>query len=117
MLNSMRDFIKSKFMSDNTCKIKQSKSQRRINLLNNNTDKYITKLARENEFHKKLPNDLIMLTEKEYCQITYEKLATVRANRIKGKGCGYYKIGGHVRYKLSEVITYIESCSKKSTSQ
>jgi len=64
-----------------------------------------------------MPYDLIMLTEKEYCQITYERLSTTRANRIKGKGCKYYKIGGHIRYRLSEVITYINSCSRNSTSQ
>jgi hypothetical protein len=75
------------------------------------------KFTQDSEFQKKLPNELIMITEKEYCQITYEKLVTIRANPIKGKGCSYYKIGGHVRYKLSEVIAYIESCSKKSTSQ
>jgi hypothetical protein len=64
-----------------------------------------------------LPYDLILLNEKEYCRITNQKLATARANRIKGKGCNFYKIGGSVRYKLSEIVEYVEKCKRCSTSQ
>lgn len=64
-----------------------------------------------------LPYELIMLNEKEFCQITGQKLSTARANRIKGKGCNFYKIGGLVRYKLSEIIAYLESCKRFSTTE
>lgn len=66
---------------------------------------------------KNVPYELTMLNETEFCEITRQKLATVRANRIKGKGCVFYKIGGLVRYKLSDVVNYLEMCKKNSTSQ
>ena len=63
------------------------------------------------------PTHLVFLNEKEFCDITGQKLSTVRSNRIKGSGCNFYKIGGSVRYKLSEVIEYIESCKCSSTTK
>ncbi len=65
----------------------------------------------------KKPLDLVLLNEKEFCDITGLKLATARSNRIKGIGCNFYKIGGAVRYKLSEIIEYIESCKCSSTTK
>ena len=62
-----------------------------------------------------LPYELVMLNEKEFCEITGQKLATARANRLKGKGCNFYKIGGLVRYKLSEIVEYLERCKRHST--
>lgn len=62
-----------------------------------------------------LPYELTFLTEKQFCQITGQKVATARSNRIKGKGCGFYKIGGSIRYKLSEVVEYLENCKRNST--
>jgi hypothetical protein len=66
---------------------------------------------------KNVPYDLIMLTEKEFCKVTGQTLATARSNRIKGKGCHFYKIGGAVRYKLSEVVEFIEGCKCTSTTK
>ena len=63
-----------------------------------------------------LPYDLVLLTEQEFSYITGQKLATVRANRIKGGGCWFYKIGGLVRYKLSDVVEYVDKCKRNSTS-
>lgn len=63
------------------------------------------------------PAHLVFLKEKEFCDITGQKLSTARSNRIKGTGCNFYKIGGSVRYKLSEVIEYIEGCKCSSTTK
>jgi hypothetical protein len=63
------------------------------------------------------PTHLIFMNEKEFCSITGHKLSTARSNRIKGIGCNFYKIGGSVRYKLSEIIEYIESCKCSSTTK
>ena len=63
------------------------------------------------------PLDLILLNEKEFCEITGHKLSTARSNRIKGIGCNFYKIGGSVRYKLSEIIEYIVGCKCSSTTK
>lgn len=37
--------------------------------------------------------------------------------RLQGKGPLFRKIGGRVRYVESELIAYIESCKRQSTSQ
>ncbi|AIL64732.1 hypothetical protein NOVO_01680 [Rickettsiales bacterium Ac37b] len=63
------------------------------------------------------PPHLIFLNEKEFCEITGQKISTARSNRIKGIGCNFYKIGGLVRYKLSEIIEYLESCKCSSTTK
>ena len=60
---------------------------------------------------------LMFINEKEFSEITGQKLATIRSNRIKGSGCGFYKIGGSVRYKLTEVLEYLESCKCTSTTK
>ena len=64
-----------------------------------------------------LPYELVMLNEKEFCQLIGQKIATARSNRIKGKGCNFYKIGGLVKYKLSEVIEYLDKCKRSSTTE
>ena len=48
------------------------------------------------------------IDEREYCKIRGCKLQTARNQRFRGVGCSYYKIGSSVRYRLSEVIKYIE---------
>lgn len=63
-----------------------------------------------------LPHDMAFLSEKEYCLITGQTGYTARSYRIKGGGCWYYKIGGLVRYKLSDVLDDIEKGKRSSTS-
>lgn len=63
------------------------------------------------------PAHLVFLNEKEFCNITGQKPSTARSNRIKGTGCNFYKFGGSVRYKLSEVVEYIEGCKCSSTTK
>ena len=85
---------------------------------NKNIDNWnIAKLSRFTGQYIEKPTNLIFLNEKEFADITGQKLSTVRSNRIKGIGCNFYKIGGSVRYKLSEVIDYIESCKCSSTTK
>jgi hypothetical protein len=48
------------------------------------------------------------LTEKETAAITKEALATLRNNRSMRRGLPYLKIRRAVRYKLSDVIAYME---------
>jgi predicted DNA-binding transcriptional regulator AlpA len=63
------------------------------------------------------PAHLVFLNEKEFCDITGQKISTARSYRIMGGRCNFYKIGGSVRYKLSEVIEYIEGCKCSSTTK
>lgn len=63
-----------------------------------------------------LPPELVLLTEKEYGTLTHRTASAVRADRLKGRGCPFMKIGAHVRYRLSDVKNYLESCKRNSTS-
>lgn len=85
---------------------------------NESIDNYSNaKLSRLTSQYVEKPAHLVLMNEKEFCDITGQKLSTVRSNRIKGTGCNFYKIGGSVRYKLSEVIEYIEGCKCSSTTK
>ena len=62
-----------------------------------------------------LPPSLTLLNEKQFCAITGQTVSSVRANRIRGKGCKFCKIGGLVRYRLPDIIEYLEACERTST--
>ena len=49
------------------------------------------------------------ITEKEVSEITGRALSTLRNERFLGKGIPYFKIGKSVRYKLDDVIEFMES--------
>lgn len=61
------------------------------------------------------PPELIYLNEKEFAEIIGHTVSSVRGKRIKGKGCNFYKIDGSVRYKLSEILEYIDQGKCSST--
>ena len=49
------------------------------------------------------------LDEKKVAEMTGISLSTLRKYRLKTIGLPYYKLGRSVRYKLSDVISYMES--------
>ena len=49
------------------------------------------------------------ITEKEVTEITGRALSTLRNERFLGKGIPYIKIGKSVRYRLDDVIEFMES--------
>ncbi len=48
------------------------------------------------------------LLETEVSQRTRMALPTLRKHRSSGRGIAYYKISKSVRYKLSDVVKYME---------
>lgn len=53
---------------------------------------------------------IIYLKEKDVVEITKEALSTLRNNRCLRRGIPYYVIGGKsIRYKLSDVLAYMEA--------
>lgn len=48
------------------------------------------------------------LDEKEVAAITGVSLSTLRKHRIASLGLPYYKLGRSVRYKLADIIKYME---------
>ena len=54
-------------------------------------------------------NQVKYITEKEVSEITGRALSTLRNERFLGKGIPYIKIGKSVRYRLDDVIEFMES--------
>jgi hypothetical protein len=46
--------------------------------------------------------------EKEVARMTSRALATLRNDRHLGRGIPYSKVGRSVRYKLEDIITFME---------
>lgn len=49
------------------------------------------------------------LNEKQVSEMTGISLSTLRKHRFASVGMPYYKLGRSVRYKVEDVITYMES--------
>ncbi len=54
-------------------------------------------------------NQIKYISEKEVSEITSRALSTLRNERFLGKGIPYSKIGKSVRYRLDDVIEYMEA--------
>ena len=69
-------------------------------------------------FSSSLPDDLVFLTETEVSLIVKRKPQTMRIDRGKGIGIPFVRVGKRqIRYRLSDVKTYIASRICQSTSQ
>jgi predicted DNA-binding transcriptional regulator AlpA len=56
------------------------------------------------------------ITEREASKITCMSIAWFQRDRWQGGGIPFVKLGRAVRYKLSDVVTYMESRKRWSTS-
>ena len=50
------------------------------------------------------------LTTAEVVQITGRKYQTWANERHQGRGVPYYKVGRSIRYKLSDILDFMERC-------
>ena len=48
------------------------------------------------------------ITEEEVAKLIDRAVQTLRNDRCKCQGLAYYKMGRQVRYKLSDVLAYME---------
>ena len=58
--------------------------------------------------------DVVYIDEKKVSQMTDIKLPTLRNDRHRGRGIPYVKLGRSVRYRLDEVIEYMEAHKVKT---
>jgi hypothetical protein len=58
-----------------------------------------------------------LLTETEAAQLRRQSVRTLQAERVRGGGCPFVKLGRSVRYRRGDVLRFIESNVKASTSQ
>lgn len=56
-----------------------------------------------------MQNNAKYVDERAVSQITGRALATLRNDRYVGQGIPYVKMGRSVRYRLDDVINYMES--------
>jgi hypothetical protein len=56
-----------------------------------------------------------MLTEKEAAQLRRQSVRTLQAERLRGDGCRFVKLGRSVRYRRCDVLAFIESNLRTST--
>jgi hypothetical protein len=58
-----------------------------------------------------------LLTEVEAAQLRRQSPRTLQAERLRGDGCRYAKIGRSVRYRRTDVLRFIADRIITSTSQ
>jgi Helix-turn-helix domain len=56
-----------------------------------------------------LSNDSVLLTESDAAKKATVKPETLRKWRTRGRGPVYIKIGGKVRYQMSDLLEFIQS--------
>jgi hypothetical protein len=56
-----------------------------------------------------------LLTEAEAAQLRRQSIRTLQAERLRGDGCSFVKLGRSVRYRRSDVLRFIEANVKTST--
>jgi hypothetical protein len=54
-----------------------------------------------------------LLTEHDIARITRRSVASVRRDRLLGRGCPYKKINGSVRYRSSDFQAWLEALPTK----
>lgn len=59
----------------------------------------------------------ILLTEEETASLLHVSQSFLRENRYRGEPPVYYKLGSVVRYDYFELMDYIDSCRRHSTSE
>jgi hypothetical protein len=57
-----------------------------------------------------------LLTEGEAAQLRRQSIRTLQAERLRGGGCPFVKLGRSVRYRRSDVLGFIAANVKTSTS-
>jgi hypothetical protein len=50
-----------------------------------------------------------LLNEREAAQLRRQSVRTLQAERLRGEGCAYVKLGRSVRYRRCDVTAFIEA--------
>jgi len=56
-----------------------------------------------------------LLTEGEAARLRRQSIRTLQAERLRGAGCSYVKLGRSVRYRRADVMSFIEANLRKAT--
>jgi hypothetical protein len=58
------------------------------------------------EFYRKYPP---LLTQTQYCGLTGKKASTAEQDRLYGRGARFIRMGRSIRYRLDDVVAWLES--------
>ena len=58
----------------------------------------------------------VLVTERQLAEMTSQSIRTLQAQRLRGDGIPYVKLGRSVRYDLEEVKAYLAAQRRQSTS-
>jgi hypothetical protein len=56
-----------------------------------------------------------LLTETEAARLRRQSVRTLQAERLRGAGCAYVKLGRSVQYRRADVLAFIEANLRKAT--
>ena len=56
-----------------------------------------------------------LLTENEAARLRRQSVRTLQAERLRGVGCSYVKLGRSVRYRRADVMAFIEANLRKAS--
>jgi hypothetical protein len=57
------------------------------------------------EFSSKYPP---LLNQKQYCELTGKAMSTAEQDRLYGRGAPFIRMGRSIRYRLDDVIVWLE---------
>lgn len=58
-----------------------------------------------------------LINENEAARLRGQSVRTLQAERVKGGGCPFVKLGRSVRYRRSDILRYIEQRIVSSTTE
>lgn len=58
------------------------------------------------ELYRKYPP---LLRQKEYCELTGKAESTAEQDRLYGRGAPFIRMGRSIRYRLDDVVAWLES--------
>jgi hypothetical protein len=65
-----------------------------------------TKIDLFQELSKRYPP---LLNQKQYCQLTGKAASTAEQDRLYGRGAPFIRMGRSIRYRLDDVVVWLES--------
>jgi hypothetical protein len=69
------------------------------------------------ENQRAIMQDSKLLTENEAAELRRQSVRTLQAERLRGDGCPFVKLGRSVRYRLSDVMQFIDARIRSSTTE
>ncbi len=59
-----------------------------------------------------------LLNQKQYCELTGKGKSTAEQDRLHGRGAPFIKMGRSIRYRLDDVVAWLESLPRyRSTTE